>query len=76
MEKFEQWLAKKPVLWRWYCALNFCKETYADGRVKVDGFWFRLFSRVFYLKCSCCSALRGLVVGFGLATLVWEVLLG
>jgi hypothetical protein len=74
LEIFERWLVKKPRLWRYYMALNPCKETYADGREKPESLAFKLFTYVFYLKCSCCSAIRGLVIGFilGLAAgVIW-----
>jgi hypothetical protein len=75
MEIFEAWLAKSPTLFRIYVALNFCKAEYADGTPKKEGVLFKLFSKLFYLQCSCCSALRGLLFGFilgFLACFLWR----
>jgi hypothetical protein len=74
MELIESRLEKHPGLWRVYLALNLCKSRYADGTVKEDGRLFRLFDRVFYLNCSCCAAVRGilagLIAGFGLSEVI------
>jgi hypothetical protein len=69
MEKLEAWIERYPRLWRAYVYLNFCKNAYADGLPKPDSRLFKLFYKIFYLDCSCCSAIRGLVFGtlFGLA---------
>jgi hypothetical protein len=63
MELLEEWVKKRPRLWRAYVYVNFCKSEYADGTLKDATLLFRLFSRVFYLECSCCSAIRGLLIG-------------
>jgi hypothetical protein len=63
MDWLENRLQRFPRLWRLYMALNFCKNQYADGTLKTDGPVFRLFARVFYLNCSCCAALRGILAG-------------
>ena len=64
MEILEDRLSRHRLLWSLYLAFNFCKPEYADGTAKVDGPLFRLFKRVFYLECSCCAAVRGLLAGF------------
>jgi hypothetical protein len=66
MDRLEGWLSKSPRLWAVYVRLNFCKAQYADGTPKKDGIMFRIFSKVFYLDCSCCAALRGLLAGFAM----------
>lgn len=71
MEWLEDKLAGRPGLWKVYCGLNFCKETRADGSVKADGVLFKIFSRVFYLKCACCSAVRGIIFGLLLGAVLW-----
>jgi hypothetical protein len=63
MERFEGWLIKWPRLWRAYVWLNFCKGQYADGTPKTESIFFKLFHKVFYLDCSCCAAIRGLLIG-------------
>jgi hypothetical protein len=75
IEVLEAALARRPALWRIWCAVNFCKAEFADGTAKEDGPAFRLFRRIFHLECSCCSALRGilagLLVGFVLGAAAW-----
>ena len=75
MEVLEEFLARHPRLWRVYVAWNFCKPALADGREKNPSRGYDWFYRIFYLNCSCCAALRGLLVGgfLGLACgwLVW-----
>ena len=63
IEIFEDALMRRPRLWRAWVWLNPCKEAYADGAPKVDGPLFKAFAAVFYLKCSCCAAIRGLAIG-------------
>jgi hypothetical protein len=64
MIELEDWLEKRPRLWSLYVRFNFCKGAYADGTPKKDGLLFRIFSKIFYLDCSCCAASRGLLIGF------------
>jgi hypothetical protein len=75
MEALEAALSRRPRLWRIYLALNPCKEAYADGTFKTDGPAFKAFAAVFYLKCPCCAALRGLIagllLGLALGALAW-----
>jgi hypothetical protein len=73
MERFEAWLIKHPRLWSLYVRWNFCKPEYADGTLKEDTLFFKVFRKVFYLECSCCSALRGLLVGFILGVLICQL---
>jgi hypothetical protein len=74
MELIESRLEKHPGLWRIYMVLNFCKSQYADGTVKTDGPLFRLFSRIFYLQCSCCAACRGILAGLIAGFVLSEVI--
>jgi hypothetical protein len=75
MEALEDFLQKRPRLWRLYVAANFCKGSYADGTGKPESRAYLLFYKIFYLGCPCCAALRGLIVGLaaGLAGgLLWR----
>jgi hypothetical protein len=77
MEIFESLLRRAPRLWALYLRLNPCKAELADGSPKPPGRLYDAFYRVFYLDCSCCSALRGLLAGFllGLAAgAAWRAL--
>lgn len=64
MDMFEDVLKRFPKLWAGYVRLNFCKPELADGTPKPESRVFNAFYRVFYMKCPCCSALRGLLAGF------------
>ena len=78
MDMLESVLQKLPRLWAFYLKWNFCKAHLADGSRKPDTIFSRIFERVFYLECSCCSALRGIVFGFVLGVLahkLWRWLL-
>ena len=64
MDWLEAKIQRRPRLWALYLRLNFCKGQLADGSPKPESTLFRAFSRIFYLDCSCCAALRGLAFGF------------
>jgi hypothetical protein len=66
MEAFEDWLRRRPRLWRLYVRLNFCKAELADGTPKPPSRVYDLFYRAFYLNCPCCAALRGMLCGLAL----------
>jgi hypothetical protein len=57
-------------LWSLYLRFNFCKDSFADGSPKPPSRLFDAYYAVFYLKCPCCAAARGmlagLLLGFGL----------
>jgi hypothetical protein len=78
MDIFESILKKFPSLWAFYLKWNFCKGELADGTTKPDTLLFRIFKAVFYLDCSCCAALRGIIFGVALTLVVqflWRLLL-
>ena len=66
MEVLEAVLARFPRLWARYLKWNFCKAELADGAAKPESRAFWLFRKIFYLECSCCAAVRGIVAGFAL----------
>lgn len=63
MEVFEDVLKRFPRLYKIYLKYNFCKSEYADGTEKPDTKMYVLFYKIFYLDCSCCAAVRGLLIG-------------
>ena len=69
METFELFLERFPRLRAFYYKWNFCKGSYADGTPKPHTLFSRAFQKIFYLECSCCSAIRGLIAGFVLGVL-------
>ena len=66
MEILEAVLVRFPKVWAKYLKWNFCKAELADGSAKPESRAFRLFRTIFYLECSCCAAVRGLLAGFAL----------
>jgi len=71
MEIFEDVLSKHfPKLYKVYMKYNFCKGEYADGTAKPESKAFNIFSRVFYLECSCCAVFRGMMAGAVLGFIV------
>jgi len=74
IEIFEDILSNHfPKLYKSYMKYNFCKGEYADGTTKPDSKIFNLFSKIFYLECSCCAAIRGLVVGGILGCIIGRI---
>ena len=71
MEAFEDWLRRRPALWRAYVALNFCKGEYADGTPKEQSKAFNALYAVFRMECGCCAALRGFLAGALIGLLAW-----
>lgn len=75
LEIFEAWLEKRyPRIYARYLDYNFCKGYTIDGSEKPMSSAYRLFYKIFYLDCACCSALRGLIIGFILGVMVSWVL--
>jgi hypothetical protein len=67
MEAMEALVERRyPRLWARYIALNFCKGELADGTVKPPSRPYDAFHALFYLKCPCCAALRGILFGLAL----------
>ncbi|MDR1079454.1 MAG: hypothetical protein LBQ79_00445 [Deltaproteobacteria bacterium] len=63
MEAMEDGLSRFPRPWAVYVRLNFCKGELADGTPKPPNRFYDLFYHLFYLKCPCCAALRGMLAG-------------
>jgi hypothetical protein len=74
MEILESVLSRFPRPWRAYLRWNFCKALDADGAPKPASRLYDLYAAVFYLRCPCCAALRGLALGFLLGLLCKAVL--
>ena len=66
MEILEAVLVRFPKVWAKYLKWNFCKAELADGSAKPESWAFWLFKKIFYLECSCCSAVRGILAGLAL----------
>lgn len=73
MVVLESVLARFPRVWAAYLKWNFCKGELADGSEKPEGPFFRAFAKIFYLECSCCAAVRGILAGLVLGLAVMGV---